>query len=314
MPAMLRLSLLVLLLMLAACDAEDRSDAYGNFEADETTISSEVVGELLRFSPDEGEPLQAGDVVGQVDTVQLVLERRQLLAQRAALRTRPVQTSAQVAVLREQRSVVERELERFRALRAAQAATQKQVDDLEGQVRVLDRQIQQVATQDVSIEDEVAQIDARLARNEDQLRRSRLVNPVAGTVLTTYVAPHEVVTVGQPLYRIADLDTLTLRAYVTGAQLPQLRLGRPVEVFVDAGGDSLRTLPGRITWIAAEAEFTPTPIQTREERADLVYAIEVAVPNPEGYLKIGMPGEVRWNRGSRGSGAAGRDDDSRAAR
>lgn len=292
---LLYLSVFLLLHFQAGCREEERSDAYGNFEAVETTVATQASGALVRFAVDEGDTLTEGARVGLVDTVQLALAREQLVAQRAAVRKRPTLTAAQIAVLQEQRAVAARELERFRALFEDQAATRKQVDDLEGQIRILDRQIQQAATQDDTVPEEVAQIDARIAQLDDQLRRSYIQNPVAGTVLATYVEPHEVVSPGQPLYRIAALDTLVLRAYVTGAQLPEVRLGQAVDVLVDDGGGTLRAVPGRITWIASEAEFTPTPIQTRDERAELVYAVKIDVANPDGRLKIGMPGEVRWN-------------------
>jgi HlyD family secretion protein len=278
---------------LAGCNGnDDRADAYGTFEAAETLISSEANGRLLRFEVDEGDSLIAGQMVGLVDTVQLALQRDQLQANRRAVQSRTRGVVAQVDVLQEQKRVAEIEQDRLEKLVADQAAPQKQLDDINGQIRVLNQQIQQIRTQNAPILAEIDAIDAQIAQIADQIRRLIIINPIAGTVLVTYAEPHEMTAHGKPLYKIADLSTLTLRAYVSGDQLPHIRLGQSVEVQIDETRTENRSLPGEIVSIASEAEFTPRIIQTKEERVNLVYAIKVRVANPDGALKIGMPGEV----------------------
>lgn len=281
-----------LLLPLAAACGGDEPDAYGNFEANEVVVSAERGGRLVRFDPDEGDRLAAGSVVGEVDTLALALERAEVERHEAASRTRTAEAEAQTGVLRAQLAIARQERARTRRLYAAEAATAQQLDRAEGEVRVLEARIRAARAGSDVVREEAGGAGARLAQIEDRIARSRIVNPVAGTVLATYAAVGEHVQPGAPLYRIVDLDTLTLRAYVSGAQLTELRAGQAVRVRVDAPGGELRTLPGRVVWIAAEAEFTPTPIQTRDERADQVYAVRVRVPNPGGALRVGMPGEL----------------------
>lgn len=293
---------LPILLLLAAglwmsgcANNGDLADAYGTFEAPETLISAEASGRLLHFDVNEGDVLTAGQVVGVVDTTQLVLQRAGLEAKRQAIRARTPGIVAQIDVLQEQKRVAEVEHQRLQNLFADQAATQQQLDDLTGRLSVLDRQIEQIRTQHAPLVAEIEATDAQIAQVNDLIARSTLTNPIDGTVLVTFAQPHEVVAPGKPLYKIADLSSLDLRAYVSGAQLPHLRLGQTVEVQIDESATENRTLSGEITWIAADAEFTPKIIQTKEERVNLVYALKVRVPNPDGALKIGMPGEV-WVR------------------
>jgi HlyD family secretion protein len=269
------------------------SDAYGNFRAKETIISAQTTGPLLAFSADEGRILAAGAVVGLVDTTQLALTRAQIRASRHAMRSRIAGVLSQIDVMQTQRDVALREKQRIEQLLQDQAAAQKQLDDVDGQIRVLDRQIQSIRSQNATILGEMEALDAQVALVEEQMRRSVIVNPLAGTVLTAYAEPYEMTAPGKPLYKIANLDTLELRAYVSGAQLPHLRLGQSVDVLIDENETTNRTLQGDIVWIASEAEFTPRLIQTKEERVSLVYAFDVRVPNPDGVLKIGMPGEVK---------------------
>jgi len=290
---------LLITLWLMGCNGkDDQADAYGTFEAVETLISSEANGRLLRFEVNEGDSLIAGQIVGLVDTTQLSLRRDQLQAQRQSARSRTRGVVAQVDVLEEQKRVAEIEQARLEKLIADQAAPQKQLDDINGQIRVLNQQIQQIRTQNAPILAEVDAIDAQIAQINDQIHRSVIVNPMAGTVLVTYAKPHEMTATGKPLYKIADLSTLTLRAYISGDQLPHIRLGQSVDVQIDETRTDNRSLPGEIVSIASEAEFTPKIIQTKEERVNLVYALKVRVANPDGALKIGMPGEV-WLEGRR---------------
>lgn len=279
-----------LLLALAAC-GDDDPDAYGNFEATEVVVSAEAAGQLLSFAPVEGMRIARGAVVAQVDTVVPALEREQILAQRGATASRTTEVTEQIGVLAVQRDIAQRNLARTRRLFDAKAATAQQLDQAERDYRVLASQIEAARAQQQGVGREVTAADARVAQVRERIAKSRVTNPVDGTVLATYARAGEVVAVGTPLYRIADLDTLTLRAWIDGTQLAQVRLGQRVQVNVDQG-DGLRSLPGTVTWVSSEAEFTPTPVQTRDERADLVYAVKVRVANPDGALKIGMPADV----------------------
>lgn len=285
----------VFLAALMACRGGREPDAYGNFEANEVVVSAQTNGQLRMFTPVEGAVLDAGAVVGIVDTTQLRLELAQLVAQSAASDARVVEAERQIGVLTVQRDLAQRAYERTRRLHEQRAATAQQLELAEREYRVVDAQIAAATAQRRNVLQQASSGVARVAQVQDLISKSRVLNPVRGTVLTTLVRVGELVQIGQPLYRIANLDTLTLRAYVSARQLPAVRLGQRVAVHVDRGDDGLRTLPGTVTWIASEAEFTPTPIQTRDERVDLVYAIKVSVPNPEGALKIGMPADVTFS-------------------
>jgi len=288
------LSALLALVVASCAGGGDGSDAYGNFEAVEVMVSSEAAGPLVRLDVREGDLLDAGVEVGLVDTLQLALSLDQLRAQRAAVQARLSGIRAELDVVSEEREVARKDLERVRGLLADGAATQKQLDDAEGRARVLDRQIEAVRARYAPVVAETEVLDAQLALTRDRLRRCRIVNPVDGTVLTTYAEAAEITAPGRPLYKVARLDTLELKAWVSGALLPELRLGQEVRVLVDAGGESVRQTTGTVSWIASEAEFTPKLIQTREERVNLVYGFKVRVANPDGRLKIGMPGEVAF--------------------
>lgn len=266
-------------------------DAYGNFEATEVTVSAEVGGRLLSFSLDEGQRIASDSVLGVIDTVPLILDRRQIEARRAAAAARAREAEAAIAALEVEHTIAQREQARTERLLRNAAATAQQADRAEREVRVTREQLAGARAAQRSAAQEVAALGAQLALIDDRISRSRIGSPIGGTVLARYVEPGEYVQPGQPLFKLASLDSLTLRAYVSGSQLGDLRLGQVVRVGVDRA-DSIATLPGRVTWIASTAEFTPTPIQTREERADQVYAVKVAVPNPTGALRIGMPGEL----------------------
>ena len=284
------LGVAVLCVTLGAC-GDDEPDAYGNFEATEVTVAAEVGGRLLAFRPEEGERVGRDSVLGVVDTVPLRLEREALLARRAAAQARTREAAATIAALEVQRTIADRELARTERLLAQAAATAQQRDRAERDARVARQQLDGARAARAGALQEVAALDAQIASLDDRLARSRITSPLVGTVLARYVEQGEFVQPGQPLFKLASLDSLTFRAYVAQSQLTGLRLGQEVRVGVDRA-DSIATLPGRITWIAPSAEFTPTPIQTREERADQVYAVKVAVANPDGRLRIGMPGEL----------------------
>ncbi|HET6579788.1 MAG TPA: HlyD family efflux transporter periplasmic adaptor subunit [Gemmatimonadales bacterium] len=287
-------------LLLSACGGGPEPDAYGNFEAIEVVVSAQTSGQIHQFTPLEGMRLERGAVVALIDTTQLVLERRQLAAQRAAAGARRTEVAEQLRVLEVQHEIARRGYERTRRLHDQQAATARQLDEAEREFRGLGAQIEAVRAQRRSVGLEAASTEARVEQIGDRLAKSRIANPEAGTVLAIYARAGEVVQAGQPLYKIADLDTLDLRAYVTGSQLAAVRLGQQVQVRVDRGNDLL-TIPGTVTWVSPTAEFTPTPIQTRDERADLVYAVKIRVANREGVLKIGMPGDITLGAAAEGS-------------
>ncbi len=288
-----------LVLGAAACRPAPGPDAYGNFEAAEVVVSAETRGTLRAFRAAEGDRVAAGAELARVDTTALALERAQLVAQRGATGARATEAERQIGVLRAQLDVAERAYARTRRLAAERAATARQLDQAEREVRVLRAQIAAARAQRQGAGAEVAGSDARLARIRDDIAKSRVRAPITGTVLATYMRAGELVQPGQPLLRLAALDTLDLRAYVTQPQLARLRLGQAVTVRVDRGaadGDEVERVarPGTVRWVSARAEFTPTPVQTRDERAELVYAVKIRVPNADGALKIGMPADVTF--------------------
>jgi HlyD family secretion protein len=291
----------VVLLALAGCSKGDTPDAYGNFEATEIVVSVQASGQLESFTPSEGVKLAAGAVVGMVDTTQLGLERDQVVAQRQATEARAAAAGGQVGVYTSQLDVARRTLERTRRLFEQKAATAQQLDQAERDYRMLVAQVSAARAQQQSVGREVSSSTARVAQIRDRIAKSDVVNPSPGTVLATYVKTGEVVQQGQPLYRIANLDTMVLRAYVAETQLASLKLGARVRVNVDQGNGQRITLPGVVTWVASKAEFTPTPVQTRDERADLVYAVKVNVANPNGAIKIGMPADLDLAGAPRGT-------------
>lgn len=278
---------------LVACSASDVPDAYGNFEAIEVVVAAQTSGPIDRFLVTEGQLLAAGDLAAVLDSTALSLDQRQVAAQRAAVTARLSEVDEQLGVLDVQREIAARAFERVQRLRAQQAATAQQFDQAEREHRTALAQLAAARAQRRSVALEAAAVEARVAQARDRVVRTSVVNPIAGTVLATYARAGEVVALGQPLYRIASLDTLELRAYVSGAQLSAVRLGQVVSVHITQG-DSLVTFPGTVSWIASQSEFTPTPVQTRDERSDLVYAIKVRVANANGLLKIGMPADLSF--------------------
>ena len=277
-----------------ACRSTQPPDAYGNIEATEVVVGAEMPGQLQVFTPAEGNHLTAGELVAVVDTSALVIQMQQASSQRTSSTSRVDEIAKQGSVLEAQRAIAARAYERQRRLFEQQATTAQQLDQAERDYRTLVAQIAANAAQRQTASHDVSSNDARVAQVRDQIRKSRMTNPLTGTVLTTYTKAGEFVQTGQPLYKIANLDTVELRAYVTEPQLAQVKLGRTVSVSVDVGNKERRTLTGTVSWMSSQAEFTPTPIETRDERANLVYAIKVRVPNPNGLLKIGMPADVQF--------------------
>jgi HlyD family secretion protein len=271
-------------------------DASGTFEAEETIISAEASGVIKQFDLEEGQQLNAGQLIGYIDTTQLYLKKQQLKSQVTAVLSRKPDIPVQVATLQEQLRTAEREKTRITKLVAADAATTKQLDDANAQIEVIKKQISalesslQISSSGIS--KDATPVEIQIAQLEDQLNKSRIINPFNGTVLTKYAEPNEMAAPGKPLYKIADLSTIILRAYITGDQLPLIKLNQRVKVLTDNDKGGYNETTGVITWISSKAEFTPKTIQTKDERANLVYAIKIDVKN-NGYYKIGMYGEVK---------------------
>ena len=284
-----------------SCGTEAEFDAQGSFEATEVIVSAEAAGRILWFDAEEGTVVEPGVRIGQIDTLQLDLQRRQLEAQQAALLASRPDIRAQAAALREQIAKQERELARVQNLLRDGAATTKQRDDIEAQIRILRSQLSATLSSldksTVTIDGNAAVVEAQIAALDDRIARCRIASPIAGVVLAKYAEAGELAAVGKPLLKVADLERLYLRAYFTSEQLAAIRLGDRVTVTADFGGDQRYDYEGRIAWISPESEFTPKTIQTRDSRANLVYATKIAVQN-DGRLKIGLAGEVRLNDGS----------------
>jgi HlyD family secretion protein len=276
---------------LISCNKDnEKADGYGNFEATEVTISAEANGKLLSFSVEEGIVLEPNTKVGLIDTTQLYLNKQQLIATKNTIFSKSKNVLSQNSVLQEQLKTTLIEQKRIKNMFAENAATQRQVDEINGKVNVLKEQIKSVGTQNAPIANEAQSIDVQIEKINDQIQKSKIINPIKGTVLAKYAEPNEVTAFGKPLYKIADISEMTLRVYVSETQLPQLKIGKEVNVKIDSGTE-MKSYAGTISWISSSAEFTPKVIQTKEERVNLVYAVKVSVKN-DGSLKIGMPAEM----------------------
>lgn len=279
--------------LFACSNTDERSDAYGNFEADPVIVSSESSGKILELNIEKGQKIEEGMLAALIDTVQIDLKLKQLAAQKDAVEARRQSIQSQVEVFEEQIKNLRTNEKRVENMLKDGAATQKQLDDITGQIGVLERQIESTRTQYTSVNKELEVLDAQVAATRDVLDRCSVMAPASGTILETYVEQGELAAPGKPLFKIANLDELTLKVYVSGTQLPKVKIGQEVKVLIDKSETENQTLSGRVDWISSEAEFTPKIIQTKEERVKLVYAVKVLVKN-DGTLKIGMPGEIRW--------------------
>ena len=284
-------------LMLAACGGNEKEyDATGTFEATETTVFAEQSGALLTFSVNEGDNIEANKEVGLIDTTQVWLKIQQLGATKEVYQSQKPDMEAQIAATRQQLAKAQQEEQRFHELVADGAAPSKMLDDASSQVKVLQKQLaaQQSAlsTSTRSLDKQMAATDVQVSQLRDQLRKCHIVTPTKGTVLEKYVERGEFVIVGKPLFKMADTEAMYLRAYVTSAQLQNIKIGQQVMVFADYGDGQRKEYDGTISWISSRSEFTPKTILTDDERADLVYAVKVAIKN-DGFVKIGMYGEVR---------------------
>lgn len=286
----------LLSLLAVGCGNRDDFDATGTFEATEVTVSAEANGRILCFDVEEGDSVEAAVPVGAIDTVQLYLQKLQLERQVASARSSRPDVRKQATALREQIAQQQTERRRVENLLKDGAATTKQLDDIDAQLKILQGQLDALLStlhnNLASIDENSSAIELQIAQIEDRLSKCRIVSPVGGTVLAKYAEAGELAAVGRPLMKVADLGQVYLRAYFTSEQLSFLRLGQQVTVTADFGGDERIDYPGRITWIASESEFTPKSIQTRNSRANLVYAVKIAVKN-DGRLKLGLYGEVK---------------------
>lgn len=282
-------------LLAIACSKEAEFDAQGTFEATEVVVSSEATGRILNFDIEEGMTIVANQAVGTIDSLQLHLQRKQLLAQQSALLTSRPDVKKQVASLREQIVKQKSELRRVENMLSDGAATQKQKDDIEAQIKILERQLDAtLSTLDKNtstINNNSAALEAQIAALDDRISKCCIISPVGGTVLVKYAEAGELASVGKPLMKIADLKNIYLRAYFTSDQLVNIKLGDEVKVVADFGGEERYDYTGRVAWISSESEFTPKTIQTKDSRANLVYAVKITVEN-DGRLKIGLAGEV----------------------
>ena len=285
------LTIITALILFSCNKADNEADAYGNFEATEITISAESNGKIEFLNLDEGMQLEKNAVIGQIDTIQLYLNKQQLIASKNTIYSKSANVLSQRNVVEEQLKTAKIEQNRITAMFNENAATKRQVDEISGKVKVLQQQINSVETQNAPIVNEVKSIDIQIEKINDQLKKSKIINPVKGTVLAQYAEPNEITAYGKPLYKIADLSEMTLRVYFSETQLSSIKVGQEVNVTIDEK-DGKKPYKGKISWISSSAEFTPKIIQTREERVNLVYAVKVIVKN-DGSLKIGMPAEVK---------------------
>jgi HlyD family secretion protein len=287
--------LFLIFISLISCGKEnDKADGYGNFEATEVTISSEANGKIVFLKLEEGDALEPNNQVGLIDTTQLYFNKQQLIASKNTVFSKSKNVLSQNNVLQEQLKATLIEKRRVQNMFAENAATQRQVDEMDGKVKVINEQLKSVQTQNAPIANEVKSIDVQIQKIDDQIQKSKIINPIKGIVLAKYAEPNEITAFGKPLYKIADISEMTLRVYISETQLSKVKVGQQVSVKIDTE-EEMKNYTGIISWIASSAEFTPKIIQTKEERVNLVYAVKVKVKN-DGGLKIGMPGEMWLNK------------------
>lgn len=288
-------------LSLASCgDSDNEYDASGVFEATETIVSAQGTGELLRFDIEEGMELKADSPVGCIDTIQLHLQKLQLAGNLQSAASRRYNVEQQVASIRQQIATQRKEQQRFANLVKDNAANQKQLDDIEAQIALLEKQLsarqETLNNTNSGANGDIQSLQAQIALLNDKIQKCIISSPISGTVLTKYAERGELASPGKALFKVADMRRINLRAYVTADQLTRLKIGQAVRVFADEGRKGRKEYPGTLTWISDKAEFTPKTIQTRDERANLVYAIKIAMEN-DGYIKRGMYGEIKIDNG-----------------
>ena len=288
---MKNIALLVLAMFIISCNKNnEKADAYGNFETTEITVSSESNGKIEFLNLEEGDVVEKGKTVGLIDTLQLYYTKMQLIASQKTVSSKSGNVLSQKQVLQEQLKTAKIEQTRIKNMFSENAATKRQVDEINGKVKVIEEQIKSVGTQNAPIKNEANSFSVQIEKINDQIKKCNLVNPIKGTILTKYAEPNEVTTFGKPLYKIANLEEMNLRVYISETQLSSIKIGQQVKVKID-DFEQTKEYIGNIIWISSQAEFTPKIIQTKEERANLVYAVKIRVKN-DGSLKIGMPAEI----------------------
>ena len=290
------LIILFLASLITSCGNEEKqSDAYGNFEADKTFISAEAMGKILEFDIEEGDIIKKDEVIGQVDTLDLYYKKLQLQSQIEAVAANFMEINSQLEVQKQQLENIEIQKNRTSKLHKEKAATQQQVDNINGQYNVAEKQIAAIESKRNALNKQIDAMKNQLKELELNISKCTIVNPVEGSILNKLAMKGEMAMPGKPLYSLANLTYLNLKAYVSGNQLSQIKLGKNLKVLIDGPDNSLIEKEGKLIWISSSSEFTPKTIQTREERVNLVYAIKIRVENDDGRLKIGMPGEVVFN-------------------
>lgn len=282
-------------LFQSCSDNNNKSDAYGNFEATEILVSSEISGKILKFEVKEGDFIKKDEPVCYIDDYQLKLKKKELEAQKDVLKSKIVNINSQIEIIEEQKRILLNDKIRFNKMLDEAAATQKQVDDIVGQIKVFERQIENVSTQKQSVVSEMKLIDVKIAQIDDQIQRCVIKNPCEGTVITKFSETGEICGPNKPLYKLADLGNIYLRAYISEKQLSTVRLGQETEIIVDDENAQTRSYSGKIIFISDKSEFTPKTIQTKEERVKLVYSVKVSIQN-DGYIRIGMPAELKLKK------------------
>lgn len=283
--------LIIAIFVIISCnDSSNKADGYGNFEATEITVSSESNGKIVFLNVEEGQELEPQKQVGLIDTLQLYFTKQELFAAKNTVTSKSGNVLSQKSVLATQLQTARLEQKRIESMFAENAATKRQVDEINGRVSVILEQMKSVGTQNNPILNDLKSLDVQIEKINDQIKKNKIINPIDGVVLNKYAEPGEVTGFGKPLYKIADTSEMTLRVFVSETQLPQIKIGQEVSVKID-GVEEMKSYKGTISWIAAQAEFTPKIIQTKEERVNLVYAIKIKVKN-DGSLKIGMPAEM----------------------
>ena len=284
--------------LMTACNNINYSyDASGTFEATEVTVSSEANGRITSLDLREGETVEKGAILGQIDTIQLDLQKKQLYAGIEVAKSKILDLETQIAPIKEQISNNEKEKSRIERLVAANAANQKDLDDINSALRLLNAQLtsseSQIGQNNVAAEAEINSLNAQIDQINDQIARCRIKSPIDGNILVKYAEEGELTAMGKPLFKVADIENMNMRAYITAGQLTMIRLGQKVKIYADAGNSKSKEYEGVISWISDKSEFTPKTIQTKDERANLVYAIKIDFKN-DGYIKIGMYGDVKF--------------------
>lgn len=288
-----------IILLLTACGKGNGDyDASGVFETTEVIVSAEANGKIMQLNFIEGQQVEQGKALGYIDTVQLYLKKMQLLTNTSAIKSGRVDIPRQIAAIKQQIATQKNEQKRFENLVKANAANQKQLDDINAQILVLERQLtaqtELLENSNKNISEQSSGLSVQVAQINDQIQKSIISSPINGTILSKYAEQGELATQGRALFKVADIEHMFLRAYITASQLTQVKIGQAVKVYADFGEKEMKEYSGTITWISDNSEFTPKTIQTRDERANLVYAVKVAVKN-DGYLKYGMYGELKLN-------------------